>query len=217
MNTTPTNWRALCEELADRLQHAITSANADSYYGENRDAVDRARTALAQPEPHPAHVAGASYMEAYRMGRESALAQPESQWPTDEEWDAIKDRLWRHYETTGYQGERFIYQGDFDTALDVARQELARFARPAIEPVPVAERLPALAEQAYVAFVQICKGNSDDAGTYDADEELVRRALKKLSGLEHNALPVPGAEVAPADRGSESSLAEFSDGGMPLG
>jgi NTP pyrophosphatase (non-canonical NTP hydrolase) len=32
-----------------------------------------------------------------------------------------------------------------------------------------------------------------------------------------NALPAPGAEAAPADRGSESSLAEFNDGGMPLG
>jgi hypothetical protein len=48
-----TDFRALCAELADRLQHAITSANADSYYGENRDAVDRARAALAQPEPVP--------------------------------------------------------------------------------------------------------------------------------------------------------------------
>jgi hypothetical protein len=72
----------------------------------------------------------------------TALAQPEPEGVGDEEWDAIKDRLWRHYETTGYQGERFIYQGDFDTALDVARQELTRYARPAIEPVPVAERLP---------------------------------------------------------------------------
>jgi hypothetical protein len=45
------DFRALCEELTGRLQHAITSANADSCYGENRDAVDRARAALAQPEP----------------------------------------------------------------------------------------------------------------------------------------------------------------------
>jgi hypothetical protein len=45
-------FRALCAELTDRLEHAITSVNADSYYRENRDAVDRARTALeAQPEP----------------------------------------------------------------------------------------------------------------------------------------------------------------------
>jgi hypothetical protein len=41
-----------------------------------------------------------------------------------------------------------------------------------------------LAHEAYVAFVQICKGNSDDAGTYESDEELVRRALKRLSDLE---------------------------------
>ena len=51
MTTTPTDFRALCEELADRLQHAITSAHADSYYGENREVIDRARAALAEPEP----------------------------------------------------------------------------------------------------------------------------------------------------------------------
>jgi hypothetical protein len=49
---------------------------------------------------------------------------------TSEQWDAIKDRLWSRYETVGYQGERFIYQGDFDTALDDARQELTRATLP---------------------------------------------------------------------------------------
>ena len=48
-----TDFRALCAELTDRLQHAITSVNADSYYGENRDAVDRARAELAKPEGPP--------------------------------------------------------------------------------------------------------------------------------------------------------------------
>jgi hypothetical protein len=65
---------------------------------------------------------------------------------------------------------------------------------PAIEPEPQG---PSLAHEAYVAFVQICKGNSDDAGTYEADEELVRRALKRLSDLEvgRPAIePVPGAK-----------------------
>jgi hypothetical protein len=59
---------------------------------------------------------------------------------------------------------------------------------------------PTLAHEAYVAFVQICKGNSDDAGTYEADEELVRRALKRLSDLEmgHPAIePVPVSERLP--------------------
>ena len=44
------DYRALCVELTDRLEHAITSVNSDSYYGENCDAVDRARATLAQPE-----------------------------------------------------------------------------------------------------------------------------------------------------------------------
>jgi hypothetical protein len=47
-----------------------------------------------------------------------------------------------------------------------------------------------LAHDAYVAFVQICKGNSDDAGTYEADEELVRRALKRLSDLDPGRPPI---------------------------
>jgi hypothetical protein len=82
----------------------------------------------------------------------------------------------------------------------ISAPKLSIFAvnRPAIGPVSVAEG-PAIAEEAYVAFVQICKGNSDDAGTYDADEELVRCALKKLSGLEHNAQPVPVPAPMSAD------------------
>jgi hypothetical protein len=76
-----------------------------------------------------------------------AEAQPEPVEPTDEEWDALKERLWDHYETRGYQGERFMYEGDFGTALDLARQELlARWGRPAPVPVSVAERLPTAAD-----------------------------------------------------------------------
>jgi len=72
-----------------------------------------------------------------------AEAQPQPVGTTDEEWDALKERLWDHYETRGYQGERFMYEGDFGTALDLARQELlARWGRPAPEPVSLAERLP---------------------------------------------------------------------------
>jgi hypothetical protein len=89
----------------------------------------------------------------------TALAQPEPQGVTDEDWEAIKDRLWRHYETTGYQGERFIYQGDFDTALDVARQELARFARATIQPVAVSERLPESGKKV-IAYYLNALGNS---------------------------------------------------------
>ena len=59
-----------------------------------------------------------------------------------------------------------------------------------------------LAQEAYVAFVQLCKGGSDDAGTYDADEEIVRRALKRLDELESALLAEAPAE-GPSDPISE--------------
>jgi len=77
------------------------------------------------------------------------LAQPEPEGVTDEQWDAIKDRLWDKYETVGYQNERFMSNDDFDTALDVARKDLTHFARPTIKPVPVAERLPGCAHERF--------------------------------------------------------------------
>jgi len=53
---------------------------------------------------------------------------------TDEDWDALVNRLWSKYETIGYQGERFMYEGDFCTALDLVRQEIARWGNPAPAP-----------------------------------------------------------------------------------
>ena len=112
------DYRAALADLADRLQRAITSSSADRFYGEDRDALDRARTLLAAPE-----AVGVS----------------------DEEWDALVERLWDKYETVGYLGERFMYCSEFGTAMDLARKELSRFAHPA--PVPVGERLPGVADE----------------------------------------------------------------------
>jgi hypothetical protein len=73
-------------------------------------------------------------------------------------------------------------------------------------PVVASERLPgevgdAIAHQAYVAFVQICKGRSDDAGTYDDDEALVRRALRRLDKLESDCAALA---AEPVEEGEES-------------
>jgi hypothetical protein len=112
MTNEQTDWRALCAELADALDEWQLGGGPPEDTAD-ADLIARARAALAQPEPEGLTV---------------------------EQWDAIKDRLWDKYETVGYLDERFMYQGDFDTALDVARKDLARFARPTIKPVPVAER-----------------------------------------------------------------------------
>jgi hypothetical protein len=78
----------------------------------------------------PEETIARQYIEA--LEARAALAQPEPEGPTDEEWEALKERLFDHYRTVGYQGELFIYDRDFDLALDDARQELARWGRPDI-------------------------------------------------------------------------------------
>jgi hypothetical protein len=94
-----TDFRALCADLVKQLEGWQCYASPD---GPNAQVLDRARAALAQPEPEG---------------------------PTDEEWEALKDRLLDRYKTVGYQGEVFIYDRDFDVALDDVRQELARWGK----------------------------------------------------------------------------------------
>lgn len=117
------------------------------------------------------------HMKALVASARAALAQPEPEGPTREQAVAVYSEVMATHEcqTLGDMAEHFTHA------------VLARWGRPAIKPVPVAEpepQRPTLADEAYVAFVQICKGNSDDADTYEADEELVRRALKRLNDLE---------------------------------
>ena len=49
--------------------------------------------------------------------------------PTDEEWDALVERVWDQYETIGYQGERIMHCSDYGNALDIIRKEIARYSR----------------------------------------------------------------------------------------
>jgi hypothetical protein len=109
-----TDFRALCAELADRLQRAITSSKADRFYGEDRDALDRARIALAQLEP---------------------------QGPTDGEILALSQ--WYEVSHTLRSGRvvYFLHEGSDmkDAVLSFTRAVLARWGHPAIKPVPQQE------------------------------------------------------------------------------
>ena len=97
--TTGTDWRDLCAELVEALDDWQLGGGPPEDTAD-ADLILRARAALAQPEP----VGGKREM-----------------------WEDLKERLWDQYQTVGYQGERFMYDGDFGTAFDVARQELARW------------------------------------------------------------------------------------------
>jgi hypothetical protein len=106
----------------------------------------------------------------------AALAQPEPQGPTDEELMALAVA---------------VFEDPFSTDKDYARAVLARWGRPAIEPVPVAERLPG---------PEACDGEGR-CYAWDGYWWLVRSAVLEEDDtgagegythwLPHHALPVP--------------------------
>lgn len=154
-------FRALFAELRKEFASLYSDMSAridfnDTYLERVDNLLERTAAALAQPEPGgrlPSRVGhilrlaeiirevDGSHDKGAAALAEAILSHPGSRWsptiepqgPSDEVWDALKERLWHQYETCGYQGERFIYDSDFYTALDVVRQELARFGRPVIE------------------------------------------------------------------------------------
>ena len=96
MTTTP-DFRALCAELADELQGYKVAHPMHC-----RALLNRARAALAQPEP---------------------------QGPTDEELLALKEKLWDKYKTIPYQWEEFMYGDAFESALSDYRAILKRWGK----------------------------------------------------------------------------------------
>jgi hypothetical protein len=107
------NFRALCAEL----------------YSLAHDLLD--------PEPRSSE-AIVRHEEIFDRTRAALAAEPQG--PTNEEWEEAKEKLWKRWRTKGYQGEEFMYDNDFDSSLDEARDFLARWGTP--RPIPVTERLP---------------------------------------------------------------------------
>ncbi len=186
---TPTDWRALCAELAKQLEGWQCYASPD---GPNAEVLARARAALAQPEPQEAmipdqykgyqvHVYRAGFHAGYTHGltrANAALAQPEPQVPTDEELLSAYDEF------------DLADSGDDDVLVRGLRAVLARWGTPAIEPVPVAERLPGWRD---------CDKN--DCVWVEEPDRYVLRPIEKSDirqnrrWLPHHALPVPQQEA----------------------
>ena len=106
--------RALCAELAQELAEE---------YGVQRE--------FNAGDP----LLGSGAIELLSRAR-TALAQPELEGPTDEELDkVIFQAVWDHMDDADD-----LSNDEMDRLK--ARAVLARWSRPAVEPVPVAERLP---------------------------------------------------------------------------
>jgi len=173
---TSISFRALCAELVNEL-HDYKVANE-----QHDDAlVNRVRAALAQPEPQ-----GVGLTDGTRTWLPAAaLAQPELEvGEVDELIQCLRTR--EHFLTQ--EGASLRDRGDgiyFGRAADM----LARYARPVIEPVPVAER-PWERE-----------GWCDEAGWcwgFDADDTDPCWVFDRpeawscwTHSLPHNALPLP--------------------------
>jgi hypothetical protein len=134
---------------------------------------------------------------------DATLAQPEPQGPTDEEIYKL-----------ALDGDFLIDVGDgfscmVQDEVEFARAVLARWGRPAIEPVPVSEGMPGPEDVNDDGEVWVEEPAYDyplgDTGDYDSEPG--RWVLRPLSSLDkrfkrrwlpHWALPVPGVEGADA-------------------
>jgi hypothetical protein len=81
-------------------------------------------------------------LELASENKDDLLAQPEPQGPSDEELLELLSRASGLPEPDSYIVDGGRIMAEPGEILSFARAVLARFARPAIEPVPVSERLP---------------------------------------------------------------------------
>jgi hypothetical protein len=181
-----TDYRALCAELANHLQGRKDLECGWPGEDPEQDLLDRARAALAQPEPEG--VGDVQIMELMPQQLQKDLA--------------TVSRLAAH--GAGPDVGPGLFRVSLNTGIiEHCRAVLTRYARPTIEPVPVTERLPGPED---------CCGNprngrgrwcwgrvlpQTDAGTPVVWRLMLAESLidEATHWLPHNALPAPGAEV----------------------
>jgi hypothetical protein len=143
-----------------------------------------APAALAQPEPEgpPMPVPGdAEGLAEVFWGRHD---QPEPAAPTDEELNELKHDYW------------WLDANHSKPWIPFARAVLARYARPAIEPVPVSERLPEVGDWVWHCYVGVRFWKH---GRYNGRQFFIGDGPESQPAthwLPANALPTPEATNA---------------------
>ena len=173
-----TDFRALCAELADSLEDWLSSNSIGGISlddGTDAELIFRTRTALAQPEP--------------QGSTDEELTNQEI-----EEWaDAATEVPLEEMDPEVHGWRRCFTSEEF---CETIRAALARWGRPAIEPVPVAGRLPGLEDCDADGRCWLC-------GNVEGDWRLLNPANTGVPQLKycfshwlpHHALPVPQQEA----------------------
>jgi hypothetical protein len=175
---TSISFRALCAELADRLDDALTYTVQSDTERSMRQLIARTRAALAQPEPEgPGPVDYRRWHEAHSEDCSTWSEEPTAPLTLRTTVEAL---AWANY-------------------------CLARFGRPAIKPAPVAERFEfsvfnsEYEEQAGGAaptYAQALSEGQHYLSEYSQDGPHSLE-IRRVEVLPHYALPVPTSEEAP--------------------
>ena len=212
-------FRTLCGELAQQLDDALDFTVSSETRRHMKALAARARAALAQPEPLGAtpevddilrlaaiirrvdgnHDKGAAALAEAILGHPDSRwqhAQPEPQGP-----DPVDYRRWHeaHSEDCSTWSEQPTTPLTLRTTVEAlawANYCLARWGRPAIEPVPVAER--PWEREGWCDADGRCWFGAPPDGAADAGW-ILRKPSERLShqtaSLPHHALPVPQQEA----------------------
>jgi hypothetical protein len=200
-----TDFRALCAELAGCLDDALTFTVQGDTERSMRQLIARARTTLAQTEtPSRLH-----YCSTHGQQPKNAWGCPECvremrQQLTQPEPEGVTDR---ELETTARAAEiQYIEEHGGLTAatpdgihaqlqaqrLAGLRAVAARYARPAIEPVPVSERLPGPEDCDAEGRCWWFRGDSPIMNAYwDLSKGDSADPVPPTAWLPHHSLPVP--------------------------
>ena len=168
-----TDFRALCKALIDEWDAAAGDQDLLSF----ADAIDRARAALAQPEPQ-----GPSDKELLELMPETM--RDEFSYAANVCSDAMGGRV-----------KPGIFRVALNTAaLEYAHAVLARWGRPAIEPVPVSER--PWEREGWCDAGGKCWMGDGGGGGFVPSWRLCKPSESCLAwSLPHHALPVPKQEA----------------------
>jgi hypothetical protein len=138
---------------------------------------------------HDYKVANEQYEDALVNRARAALAQPEPQGPSEKEWDELRAHFERILCDALSSGGPVV--GNIALADHLINAVYARWGHPAIEPVPVSERLPGPGDCSPSGYFWAYAGDDWEETDINGRSWQYWRHHGYTHWLPHYALPVP--------------------------